>query len=317
MVSVIIPVYNASQFLEKSVRSILNQSYENIEVLICDDGSTDSSLQVIQEFRDDRIRIFENIENKGYLNSINFLVSMCKGEFIAFQDADDWSHHERLERQVNFLKKNPNISLVGTNFSLVNGIGKVVLEKRVEEGAIKLKKVLQYENPFQKPSIMFRKEIITSVGMFREGFLKLGNISEDFDWILRVSEKYEVANINHRESLYFYRSVPSSMTKSFKNVEQFFGSSIALFLAEERKKLGIDSLQRGDIQKIKDYIKILKVPYEKDKSLFHHQKAAGLVYSGLYSNAILEAWNAVILEPSKFKNYRLLQYCIRRYFRRN
>ena len=114
------------------------------------------------------------------------------------------------------------------------------------------------------------------------------------------------------ESLYYYRAVPFSMTKSFKKIEQLLGHKVAMFLAEERKLYGIDSIQAGKLRKVEDYINMLKAPYEKDRSLFYHQKAAGLVYSGLYVEAIKEALNAISQEPLKFKNYRLLQYCLRK-----
>ena len=107
--TVIMPAYNAEEFLEESISSILNQTYSDFELLIGDDGSTDRTMEIIQSFCDDRIIVMRNEKNLGIPCTLNRLIKASKGEYIARQDSDDISLPKRLEKQVDFLDKNPEI----------------------------------------------------------------------------------------------------------------------------------------------------------------------------------------------------------------
>ena len=95
LISVLLPVYNAESFLHRSILSILSQSYTNFEIILVNDGSTDSSLEVAQSFTDDRLRIFST-PNRGLTSALNLGLTLANGNFIARQDADDFSHPDRL-----------------------------------------------------------------------------------------------------------------------------------------------------------------------------------------------------------------------------
>lgn len=317
MVSVLIPVHNASIFLERSVKSILNQSYSDLEVLICDDASTDNSWEKLVSFKDPRIRLFRNPVNLGYLKTINSLSDKATGEFLAFQDADDYSHRERFAIQIDKFKINPSLFVIGTNYSLIDEKERVVRKYQVEGDPKVLADLVRTLNPFQKPSIMFRREVMEKVGMFREAFLTFGNISEDYDWILRASSFFQFSNVNYSESLYYYRAVPNAMTKGFQNEVQLLGHKVAQFLAEERELNGRDSIEKGDIENVLRFLENQKKPYLLDRSLFFHEKAAALIYSGLEWEAVKTAWEVILLEPDKIRNYRLLQYCFRKWIIQN
>ena len=97
MVSIIMPVYNASRFLKETIDSILNQTYTDFEFLIFNDGSTDESFSIIQHYKDPRIRLINSAENKGYLYWLNVGIQEAKGEYIARMDADDIAMPKRLE----------------------------------------------------------------------------------------------------------------------------------------------------------------------------------------------------------------------------
>lgn len=316
LVSVIIPVFNASHYLSKSVTSILEQTYRQLELLICDDCSTDDSWQILNTFSDPRIRLFKNEVNRGYLRVVNDLASKAKGHYLCFQDADDHSHPERISIQVEKLQSEPDLGLIGTNYALITPQGKVRLKANVECNPEMLKKALDAGNPFQKPSIMFKREVYEMVGMYREDFLKLGNISEDFDWILRVSERFNIGNINHLEPLYFYRSLPTSMSRKLSSVNQLFGHAIALHLSRQRKSGEKDSIERGELEALQQLILKLREPFNSDNSLFHHKLAELHMYFGLNIVAIRQAFLAVRKGPLRWNNYRLLQYCLRKTFLR-
>ena len=214
MISVVIPVYNAEAYIESSLKSICDQTERNLEILVCDDGSTDLSYEKILEIKDARIRVLRNKQNIGYLKTINLLFANAKGDFIAFQDADDISDKRRLEIQLTELDRNPEVSLIGSNFSIINEKGKTIRKCEVLTDRTAIHKQLKVRNPFQKPSILFRRKIYDTIGGFREEFLKLKNISEDFDWLLRASMLFHFANVNYKRPLYHYRSVSSASRAS-------------------------------------------------------------------------------------------------------
>lgn len=307
-VSVVIPAYNAERFILSSVYSILNQTYDNTEILICDDASTDNSFGLLKTINDDRIVLFQNKTNQGYLRTINQLLKFTKGDFIAFQDADDISHVNRIEMQLEFLAQRPEISLVGTNFNLINQNGSVVLRNiNMESTPSIIKENLIKRNLFQKPSILFKRRVYDTIDGFREGFLRLGNISEDYDWLLRASEKFELSNLNYKEPLYSYRSVSTAMSKKYTNIEQHIGAQVAQFLALERRRFdGIDSLMTGNFDNLKSQIELLKLPYYADQSLFYFEKAEALMYAGLYFQAFEMALKCFIRNPLKWRNLRCL-----------
>jgi hypothetical protein len=103
------------------------------------------------------------------------------------------------------------------------------------------------------------------------------------------------------------------MTKGFTHVDQLFGAKVAQFLAMERKNGAKDSIEKGELDTIFEYIECLKKPYLNDPSLFYRERAETLMYSGLKREAFKHAFKAVKNNPRKFINYRLLQYCLRKY----
>ena len=102
-VSIVMPVHNDGEFLENTIQSVLDQTYENWEILLVDDCSTDNSLAVAKGFHSDKIRIFQNPVNKGAAYSRNVALQHADGDFIAFLDGDDWWAPTKLEKQVSFM----------------------------------------------------------------------------------------------------------------------------------------------------------------------------------------------------------------------
>lgn len=113
LISVLMPVYNTKEeFLKESIQSILKQTYSDFELIILDDGSKNDIEPVIKSFNDDRIKFYRNEKNLGVSKTRNKLLDLAKGKYAAFQDADDISLPERLQKQINFLENNPEISAI-------------------------------------------------------------------------------------------------------------------------------------------------------------------------------------------------------------
>lgn len=113
-ISIGLPVYNAANFVDRAIASILAQSEKNWELIVVDDGSSDESLMVVQSFNDNRIKIFQDGENRGLANRLNQITSLAKAPYLARMDADDLMHPERLALQLGYLIENPHIDVVGS-----------------------------------------------------------------------------------------------------------------------------------------------------------------------------------------------------------
>jgi glycosyltransferase involved in cell wall biosynthesis len=188
-VTVLMPVYNAERFLRQAVHSILSQTFDDLELLAVDDGSTDSSLSIIEGYGDPRIRVVGTSRNLGHTHALNRGLRECRGELIARMDADDVSLPTRLERQVAFMQANPNVALVGTWAELIDEHGRVFHEVKLPCDPVEVRRTLISGNCFYHSSVMFRRDAVIASGSYRLDY------SEDYDLWLRLAARHEVANI--------------------------------------------------------------------------------------------------------------------------
>lgn len=210
LVSVILPVYNGEKYLVEAIESILNQSYQKFELIIINDGSKDRSLSIIKKFKDGRIK-FYNQTNKGLAKTLNRGISLAKGIYIGRQDQDDYSYPKRLEKQVDFLNKNPKCGLVGTWAEIWEKDNKKTHRSLKHPSRNKLLQFfLLFNNPFVHSSTMIRKKALVEVGLYSTD--KDRQPPEDYELWSRIAQKYELANIP--EILHAYREVPKSMSRS-------------------------------------------------------------------------------------------------------
>ena len=234
MISILMPAFNAELYLEDSINSILNQSYPDFELLVCDDCSTDNTWEIIQKIQDSRLKIFQNNENQGYLKTSNFLVSHAIGEYISFQDADDLCSPDRLSKLHTYLVEN-NLDLVGSYCGIFLKKDKLLSVVKYSTEHKNIVKDLLEKNhpPFCGSSVMVKSEVIKKCGLYSISFDRIG--AEDFDWIYRVAlEGFKLGNVP--EPLYLYRQHIQSVTRlNFeKNKVSLFSELIAknLYLAK-------------------------------------------------------------------------------------
>ena len=308
LVSVLMPVYNAEQFLSKAIDSILSQTHTDLELLIIDDASTDSSLRILNSYKDRRVTISTNSKNIGYLKTCNKLFSMASGDYITFQDADDYSDISRIKKQLKAFESDSALGICGTFIYRTNENGKIIqLEtKPATNKEIKIEQIQR--SAFCGATIMIPKKVLTEVGAYRQYFDRKG--SEDYDWSMRIVEKYKAVNL--KEGLYYYRQHTMAVSKNIDPLKRISGKMVQ-FLGAERAQGELDSLANGNHDLIKQKEERLLTPYRQDASLVFVEYASWFNYNQMYSNAIKSAWRAVLISPFKLNNFRTLLYCIRVY----
>lgn len=153
LVSVILPAYNASAYIDAAIRSILTQDYRDFELIIADDGSTDDTLSKIKAHSDRRIKVIEHTTNYGLIDTLNELLAASEGQLVARMDADDISSMNRLYLQVDFLNKHPAIGVVSSFMGTLSAAPKVIRHRFVNSAEIK--SALPFTNPIVHPAVMF------------------------------------------------------------------------------------------------------------------------------------------------------------------
>jgi glycosyltransferase involved in cell wall biosynthesis len=208
LVSVIMPVYNGEAYLKEAIDSILGQTYDNFEFIIINDGSTDKTAAIIQEYNDVRIRYYEQA-NQGLAATLNRCIELSKGKYLARQDSDDVSFPERFARQIAFLDDNPDYAILGT-------WAEIWIEKRKTKRTHKhpsddliLKFDLLFNNPFVHSSMMIRRSVLDETGVYSTDPSR--QPPEDYELWSRVARKFKVANIP--EVLQVYREVQKSESR--------------------------------------------------------------------------------------------------------
>lgn len=198
-VSVIMPVYNAEKYLREAIESILTQTFSDFEFLILNDGSTDHSIDIIRSYNDSRIRIHSSGVNRGLIFQLNKGLNLSRGKYIARMDADDISLPERLARQVEFLETHPEIGVLGTGVTIIDGDGNTSHTLQPPTQHVVIKWCLCFNNLITHPSVMMRRQIVGQVGGYNPDMA----LAEDFDLWRRLSCVTRLSNL--KDLLVFYR----------------------------------------------------------------------------------------------------------------
>lgn len=205
-VSVIMGVYNCKNYdgLKRSVDSIINQTFKDWEFIICNDGSTNNTLEMLNKIKalDNRIKILSYEENKGLAYALNHCLKYSAGDFIARQDDDDdTSTPDRFEKQLKFLDYNIEYDFVGSNCSVFdeNGVYGALIVPRIVS-----KRDFFWNSPFAHSAIIFRKKALDSVGGYRVA--KETKRCEDYDLFMRMFAT-GLKGYNIQENLYNYKVI--------------------------------------------------------------------------------------------------------------
>ena len=223
-VSVIIPCYNAERFVEKAVRSIMEQTYHNLEIICCDDCSSDSTLAILKRLsaEDERIQIIKHSENKQLIYTLNELVEIAGGEYIARMDADDISLPERIEKQLDFMQKNPEIDFCGCNAWHINENDKVIGKSTLPESYDDIKFFLPFYSTFYHPTV-FAKAAVLKENPYDKEFLH----AEDYELWCRLIFEKGLRGANLKYKMLFYRF--NIHGTSFQNIQKQDDMSAHIF----------------------------------------------------------------------------------------
>lgn len=190
-------VYNSEKYLTKAIKSILKQTFTDFEFLIINDGSTDSSRDIITSYTDSRIRLIDNESNIGLTKSLNKGIDLAQGKYIARMDADDISMPKRFEKQIAFMEKHPNIGVCGGWCSLINekNIRPYGLWKTYESND-EIKSGLIFNTQFSHSTILIRKQQIDKYNLrYDENMYYAQDYAFSIDCALKKVESYNIQEI--------------------------------------------------------------------------------------------------------------------------
>lgn len=196
LVSVLMPVYNAERFLREAVDSVLGQSYRQFELVMVDDGSSDGSWAIAQEYAalDARVKALRNERNLRVVKARNraFTLVDPASKYFAIMDSDDVCMPDRLEREVAFLEAHPDHALVGGHTIVIDERGAQVGFRRYPLQHEQIMGVITRYNPIAQPGVMLRRSALEQVGEYDERYPGC----EDYDLWLRMAERFKLANLD-------------------------------------------------------------------------------------------------------------------------
>ena len=188
----------------KQYMSVLDQTYSNFQFIIVDDGSTDSSCEIIESFQDERIELYKREENEHICVATNYGFTKVKGDYLARIDSDDLWYPDKLEKQLLFMEEHPECSVCFTWCDLIDEYGNNINE--LEKGLLKLyeSKTLEQEQWLRKfyfegnclahPAVLMKREVLENIGRFTLAYRQL----HDFDYWVRIAKQYKIYVIQER-----------------------------------------------------------------------------------------------------------------------
>lgn len=230
-ISVIMPSYNHEKYLKQAIDSVLKQTYENFELIILDDCSTDNSDKIIKSYKDKRIKKYFNETNNGAVNTLNQLIDLTSGEYIALLNSDDYWSEDKLEKQLNYLENNTNVGACFTWADFINESGKKIydstttpislFQQKNRKRSEWLRCFFDNGNCLCHPSVMIRRKIYDELGKYKNIYRQL----PDFEFWIRLIKEYEIhiieENLVHFRILNKKQKNSSFLTENNKNVMNY------------------------------------------------------------------------------------------------
>lgn len=293
--SVLMPVYNAGKYLIEAIESIIDQTFYDFEFLIIDDGSTDNSLSIISDYKskDSRI-IFISRENLGVTTTLNQLLGLARGKWVARMDADDISHPLRFERQIEYLEKNPKVGVLGTWVEFFGDSNKSKVWKTPHKHQDCVRRMI-FSSPLAHPSVMFRGDLI-KVGLIK--YEETSMHAEDLSLWMQLYNCTQICNLE--EVLLKYRIHSKSITRVEDSIENLSSRFECL------KKLYSQHLAIYNIKHSETILKTHFVISQNNRFYFVNLQCIDLA---IYLYKIF--FSSMDIEAKIYALYRTLKYIIK------
>ena len=230
LVSVIIPCYNEEDYILGSINSILSQEYKNIEIIVVDDNSTDTTVKKINSLNNNQINLIKKAHNKGVVDSLNLGINQAKGKYIARMDADDISLPSRISKQVQLMELNKQMVVCGTGHYFMNYRDDDYREVIPLANDNAIKKQMSMYSPINAGTAMYRAEVIRSVGLFSIEDTK----AEGFSMLTKLKNIGVFGNVCEPLYVYYLRGGRSNRSAS----DGFVGRNKAMVDMVSRMSMG-------------------------------------------------------------------------------
>lgn len=273
LITVLIPTYNCEQYVHDAVKSILDQTYANFECIIIDDCSTDSTVDIIKAFDDTRIKLIVKPENSGYTNSLNYGLTIAKGQYIARMDGDDISLSHRFEKQIEVLEQDKNIAVCGSVFRIIDTETFIAAPEKHED----IKLGLLNDSCIGHPTAMIRKSVLDK---YQINYNIDFEPAEDYDLWVRLSKLGKLHNI--QEVLFLYRVHDSQVSVKQKEIQR---KSASLSRFNMLSQLNFEYSESEKQAYIKQFSFTERLNFEELKVLINlNDKALKANSSGLFES---------------------------------
>lgn len=296
LISVIMPVYNVENYVEKALLSICNQTYSNLQIIVIDDCSTDNTYKIVSEIAklDTRILLLRNEINSKIVKTLNYGLQHAKGDFIARMDGDDISAPKRLEKQLKFLINNPIYSLVGSHIVTIDDSDNILGKQKMPTDWKNIKRSIIYASPVLHIWLA-KREVYTKLNGYREipG-------AEDYDFLLRMlSMGFYFTNIDGYDYSVRIRDGNTNTTIGFN---QRLMSNYVVNLYKLREEGGDDGFS---VKNIESYLNSFNGYKENfDRSNEYLRKSIFFKSNKEYIKMIYYLFKSVIISKFQF-NYVL------------
>lgn len=226
IISIIMNCYNGEAFLNEAINSITKQTFENWELIFFDNNSKDNSEKIVKSFKDSRIKYFKSDRLLNLYDARNLAVKKTNGDYISFLDTDDMWTKDKLEKQINFIKKNSNYKILYSNYYVLKNNEKKIMYKNELPSGFITQKLLDFYG------IGINTAFLDKSIFEQYNFKKDLNIIGDFDFFIKTSKKFEIGYIS--DPLTFYRIHENSFTK--KNYKMYI-NELSNWIRENEKIL--------------------------------------------------------------------------------
>ena len=247
IISIIMNCYNGEAFLNEAINSITKQTFENWELIFFDNNSIDKSEKIAKSFKDSRIKYFKSDRLLNLYDARNLAVKKTNGDYISFLDTDDMWTKDKLEKQINFIKKNSNYKILYSNYYVLKNNEKQIMYKNELPSGFITQKLLDFYG------IGINTAFLDKSIFDQYNFKKDLNIIGDFDFFIKTSKKFEIGYIS--DPLTFYRIHENSFTK--KNYKMYI-NELSNWIRENEKTLLKNNYS---LKKQKFYVIKLKIKF--------------------------------------------------------